>query len=270
MSKMGSKNPHNDEDHRVSRLSGTVTRFDGERCWGFIKLENGIDAMVHIQDCKPTDVNLFTGGQPAPGDIVTCEIEPRPSNPNHMQAKRVIGGTAERHCNIRGKGEIVPEKGDGQFCGIVKAWSIKHGAGWITCTDGTDAWGEISDVIATRPCTGDVVQFDLIDRKDMPGQKQAIRITGGTAPIQDEGPLSQRQTRKFNAARNSIGHLPGCVCAECSASNPAPRPVVKKAHLPGCFCAACRSNQPKVPGLQMQQQRPGPYNSGFGSMGRLY
>ncbi|CAK9073123.1 unnamed protein product [Durusdinium trenchii] len=77
-----------DVDTDVDRTWYTekVTRFHPERGWGFIEL-NGMDIMVHVNDCKPEDV--------------------------------VIGGTDERCCNTKGKGQATPIEGAGQHTGIV-------------------------------------------------------------------------------------------------------------------------------------------------------
>ncbi|CAJ1369025.1 unnamed protein product, partial [Effrenium voratum] len=107
-----------------TRFSGKVTRFHPERGWGFIDL-NGTDIMVHVNDCKPEDVELFTGGQPKVGDVVSFEVEPRKDNPEHMQAKRVMGGTDERCCNTKGRGQATPVPGSGQQLGLVKAFNTK-------------------------------------------------------------------------------------------------------------------------------------------------
>eukprot|EP00930_Biecheleria_cincta_P004456 TRINITY_DN10536_c0_g1_i1.p1 TRINITY_DN10536_c0_g1~~TRINITY_DN10536_c0_g1_i1.p1 ORF type:complete len:298 (-),score=46.66 TRINITY_DN10536_c0_g1_i1:51-902(-) len=250
------------------RYSGIVRTFNGERAWGFIAVGD-MDVMVHVRDCKPTDVNIFTGGQPQPGDIVTFDVEPRPENPSHFQAKRVEGGTAERACNLRGQGMAQPLKGEGKYFGTVKAFNSK-GVGWITCTTGQDVWVQLKDCLGTRPCTGDAVQFDLGPCEKHEGKQQAVNVTGGSAPLDLD--LVKKADYKVDSdrlKRNEKGHLLGCVCSTCTGgSSPSSLPCApKKSHLPGCVCSACKLGG--VVGTPMQQ-RAGPYSGGVGSMGRLY
>lgn len=260
------------------RYSGMVRTFNGERAWGFISVGD-LDVMVHVRDCKPSDVMIFTGGQPQPGDIVTFDVEPRQENPHHIQAKRVEGGTAERHCNLKGQGMAKPLQGDGKHFGVVKAFNTK-GVGWITCsTTGEDAWVELRDCLGTRPCTGDAVQFDLEPSQTQEGKQQAVNVTGGSAPM--DLTLVQKPEYKVDSIklkRNEKGHLVGCICSLCtgggtpSSSQPTPK---KSNHLAGCVCAACKPggvvSTPMGGAVRTPtQQRPGPYSGGVGSMGRLY
>eukprot|EP00931_Biecheleriopsis_adriatica_P054980 TRINITY_DN32417_c0_g1_i1.p1 TRINITY_DN32417_c0_g1~~TRINITY_DN32417_c0_g1_i1.p1 ORF type:complete len:282 (+),score=36.02 TRINITY_DN32417_c0_g1_i1:79-924(+) len=273
-----------------SRMSGAgkVVRFHAERGWGFIDM-NGVDVMVHVNDCMPEDVELFTGGQPKPGDWVTFELEPRKNCPEHMQAKRVVGGTDERCCNTKGKGQATPVPGTGQHFGRVRAFNAK-GLGWITCADGSDAWVELNDCVGTRPVTGDKVQFDLEPCDLHPGKMRATSVTGGTAPMDLKDAILGKDMAKLGIEisvpkainpmtlkKNANGHLIGCVCAACAQmgmSNVAmpTMPVTNSFIPPG----------PMPPGMvplammnahknnSSSSSRPSPYSGGMGSMGRMY
>lgn len=240
-----------------------------------------MDIMVHVNDCKPEDVELFTGGQPQVGDTVSFEIEPRKDNPEHMQAKRVIGGTDERCCNTKGKGQVTPVQGTGQFSGVVKAFNAK-GFGWIEFPDGSRTWVELRDCVGSRPVTGDRVQFDL-QATGQPGRAlQAVNVTGGTAPLDLKDAVLSRDMAKAKAAaataaaaakdtkavgqqltlkKNAQGHLVGCVCSRCQRSGISD------------IVATTTITSAAVDPMQLQRQlakRPGPYSGGMGSMGRLY
>eukprot|EP00930_Biecheleria_cincta_P083293 TRINITY_DN72898_c0_g1_i1.p1 TRINITY_DN72898_c0_g1~~TRINITY_DN72898_c0_g1_i1.p1 ORF type:complete len:306 (+),score=34.38 TRINITY_DN72898_c0_g1_i1:31-918(+) len=283
------------------RFTGKVTRFHAERGWGFIDL-NGRDIMVHTNDCKPEDVQLFTGGQPRVGDIVTFDCEPRDGNPEHLQAKRVVGGTDERCCNTKGKGQAQPVPGTGQHYGSVKAFNTK-GVGWIQCSDGSLAWVELADCVGTRPVTRDYVQFDLEPSEAQPGKMQAVNVTGGSAPMDlSKAVLSKdmaKQTCHAPSApimlkRNANGHLIGCVCAACAQLAPPTVPVMPTVSNPSGFphasmpginllkhqigLSASRhipfSAMPSMVGgmgpVVTQSSRQGPYNGGLSSLGRMF
>eukprot|EP00930_Biecheleria_cincta_P003245 TRINITY_DN104175_c0_g1_i1.p1 TRINITY_DN104175_c0_g1~~TRINITY_DN104175_c0_g1_i1.p1 ORF type:complete len:254 (-),score=31.14 TRINITY_DN104175_c0_g1_i1:219-980(-) len=246
----------------ILRYTGVVKSFNDQRGWGIVAVnETGRDVMVHIRDCKPQDVALLTGGQPAVGDVLSFELETRDGNPNQMQAKKVEGGTQERACNMKGRGKGRPVQGTGQYFGIVRAFNGFRGIGWIQCTDGTDAYVELKDCVGTRPVTGDSVQFDVEPSMAKPGKMQAINVTGGSAPLSMEdcgkgsGPSPFVSTERF--VRNANGHLAGCVCATCTASGA--NAVVSGGA--GC-CGAGKG--------VAQAARLGPYNGGVGTMGRLY
>lgn len=272
------------------RFTGQVRSFNSERGWGFITC-NGTDIMVHIRDCKPTDIEFYTGGQPTVGDVLTFALEPRKENPEHLQAKKVEGGTSERHCNIKGKGLGIPVEGNGSHYGVVKSFGTR-GQGWITHMDGTEIFGDLADCLGSRPVTGDKVQFDMEPCKTRPGCMQARNITGGTAPLSDDP--SQKivvtsSTDKYSAVRNEHGHLPGCVCSKCGG----PPQAASTSNLPwysrpefqqggggvGPIPAGLKGGIPAglAKGLPA---RPGPYDKndasstkyagGVGSLGRMY
>eukprot|EP00931_Biecheleriopsis_adriatica_P023465 TRINITY_DN14809_c0_g1_i1.p1 TRINITY_DN14809_c0_g1~~TRINITY_DN14809_c0_g1_i1.p1 ORF type:complete len:325 (+),score=56.60 TRINITY_DN14809_c0_g1_i1:48-977(+) len=173
---------------------GVVRSFNSSKGWGFIEC-NGQDIFVHIKDCKPTNVECVTGGQPQVGDVLVFELEPRASNPGHLQAKNVSGGTAERFQNLRGAGTGKPVPGDGEHSGRVKCFGAK-GIGWITLQDGTEAFMHKDDCVGSRPITGDLVQFDLVKSETKPGKMQAKNITGGSAPIEDMIPAPKEGKEK--------------------------------------------------------------------------
>lgn len=271
------------------RYSGRVTRFHPERGWGFVEL-NGVDIMVHVNDCKPEDVELFTGGQPQVGDTVSFEIEPRKDNPEHMQAKRVIGGTDERCCNTKGKGQVTPVQGSGQFYGVVKAFNAK-GFGWIESFDGSRTWVELRDCVGSRPVTGDRVQFDLQLTGQAGRALQAVNVTGGTAPLDLKDAVLSRDMAKAKAVAATAAAAAKAAAAAAAKDTKAmgPQLTLKKnaqGHLVGCVCSRCQRSgisdvvatttitSAAMDPMQLQRQlaakRPGPYSGGMGSMGRLY
>jgi cold shock CspA family protein len=149
--------------------SGTVKSFNPMKGWGFIDV-GGSDVFVHIKDC--------IGGQPKEGDVLTFDLEPRQSNPEHMQAKNASGGTGPRT-----QGPFTgPVEGTGAYTGTVKAVGSK-GFGFITCEDGSDVFMHHRDYVGSKPVVGDKVKFDIVPSESRPGDRQAKNITGGTAPL---------------------------------------------------------------------------------------
>ncbi|CAE8649995.1 unnamed protein product [Polarella glacialis] len=159
---------------------GTVKSFNGLKGWGFADMA-GVDVFLHIKDCTEQ------GKQPKQGDLLTFDLEPRQNNPEHMQAKNISGGTAEREQQGQ-QGGFNPVKGTGAYQGLVKSFNGLKGFGFIAYEGGEDVFCHVKQCVGSMPRQGDTVSFDVEPSPSKPGQMQAKNVTGGSAPL-TQGPM---------------------------------------------------------------------------------
>lgn len=150
---------------------GTVKLFDAYKGWGFIECE-GQDVYVHISDC--------VGGRPVQGDLLTFDLSESIQRPGQMRAANVVGGSGALDGSDKGKGKGKPGAAGGSLQGTVKSFNPTKGWGFVD-VGGIDVFLHHKDCVdGGVPQMGDVLNFDLEDSSQRPGQKKAINVAGGT------------------------------------------------------------------------------------------
>jgi len=152
--------------------TGTVKIFNPLKGFGFVTTSEGKDIFMHIKSCNTT----AEGGVPVQGDTVTFDLEESKMKAGEQQCANVTGGTG-----------APPKKGGGVNQGTCKSFVVDKGWGFILGADGTDIFFHAKGVTdGSTPDKGDVLNYDLEESKQKPGQMLAVNITGGT-----HGPLGK-------------------------------------------------------------------------------
>eukprot|EP00933_Yihiella_yeosuensis_P011960 TRINITY_DN1198_c0_g1_i1.p1 TRINITY_DN1198_c0_g1~~TRINITY_DN1198_c0_g1_i1.p1 ORF type:complete len:317 (-),score=83.26 TRINITY_DN1198_c0_g1_i1:355-1305(-) len=184
--------------------SGTVKSFNSQKGFGFVDCGTGNDVYVHIKDC-------VDGNQPAPGDVLTFDLEPSQARQGQMQAKNVRGGSANK--TQPGGGGVAPMsamqvQGTGAYTGRVRTWNEGKGYGFIEHEGGPDIWVHVKECVGSQPAQGDFVRFDIEPSPTKPGQNIAKNVTGGSRPI-GEGKPQGSGGGGFGPMRGGATAMPG-------------------------------------------------------------
>lgn len=190
---------------------GQVKSFSDVKKFGFITYQ-GTDVFFHAKDCRD-------GGTPQSGDVVSFDVEDDTVRQGQLKAINVTGGTGSVNSD-KGKGRVAfgsgsgasaagGSKGKGKFAcggwgsgfggcsggganhssagsgtcsGAVKSFNDAKGWGFILY-ENDDVFLHVKDCVGSRPQTGDWVNFDVEEDSVRQGQKKAVNVTGGTAPL---------------------------------------------------------------------------------------